>query len=231
MCYKIVIIASIYYNLFISPPPFLRLLISCPWVNNCIGINNQKFFILFVFWTFFSCAVAIVMIFARFMVCYHRTGFNNKGIDYCNDPRSYPFGLILTIESFLFAIFTFIMLMEQYTSISSNTTKISRLKLLAKPHVNSDDLDSSRGFLGENIDDGDNFKSVESNNDNEYDDAKLHKGGSDKSASIEINELIGAPSSIKFRWIWLLPISFEFSKPIRDKIYGYKSPLATQTDS
>lgn len=167
-------------------------------MNNCIGLNNQKIFILFVFWTFFSCAAAIVMIFARFVVCYRRTGSNNKGIDYCNDPDSYPFCLILTIESLLFAIFTFIMLMEQYTSISSNTTKISRLKLLAKSYVNSDDLDSSRGFLGENIDEDDSFKSVESNNDN--DDTKLYKSGSDKSASIEINELFGGPSSIRFRW-------------------------------
>ena len=58
---------------------------------------------------------------------------------------------------------------------------------------------------------------------------KFYEKGSDKSVSIEINELFGTSSSVKFRWIWLLPISFEISKPIRDKIYGFKCRKTTHS--
>jgi palmitoyltransferase ZDHHC3/7/25 len=41
----------------------------CPWVNNCVGLANQKFFLLFVFYIMLSALYCATIIFARFINC------------------------------------------------------------------------------------------------------------------------------------------------------------------
>jgi palmitoyltransferase ZDHHC3/7/25 len=46
-----------------------HLLYAGPWVNNCVGIGNQKLFLLFVGWTGVVCTYALVLVVMMFIFC------------------------------------------------------------------------------------------------------------------------------------------------------------------
>ena len=94
----------------------------CPWVNNCVGIGNHKFFILFIFWTNVVCSYSLVMVLSMYSACIFRYG---KCV---TDANENVLGVLLLVESILFGLFTLCMIADQGSSISSNQTQIDRLK-------------------------------------------------------------------------------------------------------
>mmetsp|Transcript_14327 Transcript_14327/g.2339 ORF Transcript_14327/g.2339 Transcript_14327/m.2339 type:complete len:88 (+) Transcript_14327:350-613(+) len=41
----------------------------CPWVNNCIGMYNQKHFVLFLLYTALACLYSFVLLIVRATYC------------------------------------------------------------------------------------------------------------------------------------------------------------------
>uniref|UniRef100_A0A5K3EU13 Palmitoyltransferase n=1 Tax=Mesocestoides corti TaxID=53468 RepID=A0A5K3EU13_MESCO len=109
----------------------------CPWVNNCVGEGNQKYFVLFNLYIFLQSLTAIVMIVTFFFSCFTEFGM-------CEYPGSYSAtaALISNIffisEAIFFGLFTCIMSCTQVSAIVSDETAVESLKRnkgMARPRI------------------------------------------------------------------------------------------------
>jgi palmitoyltransferase ZDHHC3/7/25 len=112
----------------------------CPWVNNCVGIGNHKYFLLFVFYTCLSCAYSLVLIVTRFAACSgdgihaHAPGRSSRLMrqrehshPFCLDRPSHLLIVIcLLLEALLFGMFTACMMIDQADVVRSKMTHIDR---------------------------------------------------------------------------------------------------------
>lgn len=97
----------------------------CPWVNNCVGENNQKYFVLF---TFYIASISIHSLFLsinQFLMCIRHEW---KDCSAYSPPATVVFLLFLCFEALLFAIFTAVMLGSQVQAIWNDETGIEQLK-------------------------------------------------------------------------------------------------------
>lgn len=97
----------------------------CPWVNNCIGENNQKFFVLFTFYICIISLHAIAMVVYQFMLCVNVDWKECSGV---SPPATAIFLIFLVLEGLLFALFTAIMFGTQLQAICTDETTIESLK-------------------------------------------------------------------------------------------------------
>ncbi|VDL47119.1 unnamed protein product [Hymenolepis diminuta] len=93
----------------------------CPWVNNCVGEGNQKFFVLFNLYIFLLAIVGTILTISFFLFCFSEFGM-------CEYPGSYSAtaslicNIFLVSESIFFGLFTSIMSCSQVSAIISDET-------------------------------------------------------------------------------------------------------------
>uniref|UniRef100_A0A2K6EFF7 Palmitoyltransferase n=1 Tax=Propithecus coquereli TaxID=379532 RepID=A0A2K6EFF7_PROCO len=128
----------------------------CPWVNNCVGENNQKYFVLFTMYIALISLHALIMVGFHFLHCFEEDwtnllqacGLNRKGtaeaqisphekhsplksVRQCSSfspPTTVILLILLCFEGLLFLIFTSVMFGTQVHSICTDETGIEQLK-------------------------------------------------------------------------------------------------------
>ncbi|XP_027047703.1 palmitoyltransferase ZDHHC3-like [Pocillopora damicornis] len=94
----------------------------CPWINNCVGEANQKYFILFLFYTGLASLYSIILTAVSWtMEC------NGCTKDYEKRTRLI-YTVILMIEGVLFGLFVLAMLCDQFSAITGDLTAVEHVQ-------------------------------------------------------------------------------------------------------
>ncbi|KAG7225469.1 hypothetical protein INR49_027464 [Caranx melampygus] len=97
----------------------------CPWVNNCVGENNQKYFVLFTMYIALISFHALIMVAFHFVLCFEEDWTKCSNF---SPPATVILLILLCFEGLLFLIFTAVMFGTQVHSICTDETGIEQLK-------------------------------------------------------------------------------------------------------
>ncbi|XP_032503228.1 palmitoyltransferase ZDHHC3 isoform X2 [Phocoena sinus] len=94
----------------------------CPWVNNCVGENNQKYFVLFTMYIALISLHALIMVGFHFLHCFEEDWTKCSSF---SPPTTVILLILLCFEGLLFLIFTSVMFGTQVHSICTDETLYS----------------------------------------------------------------------------------------------------------
>eukprot|EP00405_Crypthecodinium_cohnii_P033571 CAMPEP_0206530372 /NCGR_PEP_ID=MMETSP0325_2-20121206/3132_1 /ASSEMBLY_ACC=CAM_ASM_000347 /TAXON_ID=2866 /ORGANISM="Crypthecodinium cohnii, Strain Seligo" /LENGTH=252 /DNA_ID=CAMNT_0054026415 /DNA_START=522 /DNA_END=1280 /DNA_ORIENTATION=+ len=94
----------------------------CPWINNCVGHNNQKLFILFAGYVIISCALSLILLFIS-AVCWFLSQNSWAEAPPPSGPAVTLSGLA-AIECLGTILFVSDFILEQQAAIETNSTLV-----------------------------------------------------------------------------------------------------------
>ncbi|KAK3580153.1 hypothetical protein CHS0354_013434 [Potamilus streckersoni] len=92
----------------------------CPWINNCVGELNQKFFLQFLFYVGLASIYATTMVIVSWIL--------DPGIKGDDKHLKMINSILLVIESFLFGLFVIAIGCDQLSAIFSDETTVEQMK-------------------------------------------------------------------------------------------------------
>ncbi|CAN9509333.1 unnamed protein product [Ophioblennius macclurei] len=106
----------------------------CPWINNCVGELNQKYFIQFLFYTGVASLYSMVLVVSAWVwrIRNEREGDAEKEGDADEETPSkhliVAHYIILLVESVLFGVFVMVIFYDQLVSIITDETPIEQMR-------------------------------------------------------------------------------------------------------
>ncbi|XP_033119219.1 palmitoyltransferase ZDHHC3-like [Anneissia japonica] len=94
----------------------------CPWINNCVGEFNQKFFIQFLFYVGLAAVYSIVLI----ILCWTTT--SSKHLKFPEHNAKVAHTIVLIVESILFGLFVCAIGCDQISAILEDETAVEQVK-------------------------------------------------------------------------------------------------------
>lgn len=209
----------------------------CPWVNNCVGIGNHKYFLLFIFYTSLSCFYSFSFIMYRFFHCMGQPSHHSG--PRCVDHPTDLLPLVgLMVEALLFGLFTFCMMVDQWDVVMTNLTHIDRLKgETSTHHSHGSHHHSHHGQQHQQQQHGQHAGAY-GQLPQHY---NQHVGPTRNLVNnmrAGINEVFGTgrhsststvvPTSSRFHYTWLSPLhQVCFPETVRNDIFGYCRPCSS----
>ncbi|XP_023581980.1 palmitoyltransferase ZDHHC3 isoform X2 [Trichechus manatus latirostris] len=120
----------------------------CPWVNNCVGENNQKYFVLFTMYIALISLHALIMVGFHFLHCFEEDWTKCSSF---SPPTTVILLILLCFEGLLFLIFTSVMFGTQVHSICTDETGIERLKRKHQPRERTGSWKTVKETFGGNF--------------------------------------------------------------------------------
>ena len=114
----------------------------CEWLNNCVGIKNQKYFCLFLFYALIYCVFTLVLecvVFYKWLQLPWSSSVNSKPLALLFigtqgkivQPLMLVGHILIIVFGLFFTSFTYEFLKEQYESIKSNQTTVETYQCAA----------------------------------------------------------------------------------------------------
>jgi len=108
----------------------------CPWINNCVGEFNQKYFVLFLFY------IGVTSVYAISFIIWSLIVFPQKS------ESQIVHSIIICIESCLFGLFVVTIFVDQVQSIINDRSLIDIIKLDDSNRPHPQNLPPARVLFG-----------------------------------------------------------------------------------